>query len=191
MYDVGEKMEKRKKTHTYIHTYIRTKVPLPLSPSLVRFCVLPPKKLVEFSPQRRILCIHTYTHTYTHTHTHIHTHIHTYTYTYIHTHTHTHTYIHTYIHIHTHTYIHTDTHTHTHTYIVHHTHHIQKIMGSFLDSPVTTKFSEFNETNEFVWVVASMQGWRAEMEDAHTCISDMRDGKQHHFFGVFDGRTSS
>ena len=60
-------------------------------------------------------------------------------------------------------------------------------MGSFLDKPVTTKFTEFRETKDFVWVVASMQGWRAEMEDAHTCVSEERDAAQHHFFGVFDG----
>ena len=60
-------------------------------------------------------------------------------------------------------------------------------MGSFLDKPITTKFTEFRETKDFVWVVASMQGWRAEMEDAHVCISEECGESEHHFFGVFDG----
>ena len=72
-------------------------------------------------------------------------------------------------------------------YTVSQTTHQGRNMGSFLDKPVTTKFTEFRETKDFVWVVASMQGWRAEMEDAHTCISEERDAAQHHFFGMFDG----
>ena len=63
----------------------------------------------------------------------------------------------------------------------------KKKMGSFLDKPITTKFTEFRETKDFVWVVASMQGWRAEMEDAHVCISEECGESEHHFFGVFDG----
>lgn len=61
-------------------------------------------------------------------------------------------------------------------------------MGSFLDKPITSKHTDFGENSDFVWVVASMQGWRAEMEDAHVTRTVKVDGTRlHHFFGVFDG----
>eukprot|EP00940_MAST-03C_sp_MAST-3C-sp2_P002932 g2932.t1 len=61
-------------------------------------------------------------------------------------------------------------------------------MGSFLDKPITDKETEFGRADGFVWVVASMQGWRAEMEDAHATITSVERGSaKHHFFGVFDG----
>jgi len=62
-------------------------------------------------------------------------------------------------------------------------------MGTLLEKPVTDKQVEHGSTPEFKWVMASMQGWRAEMEDAHICRPMVYGpGKQkYHFFGVFDG----
>jgi hypothetical protein len=40
-------------------------------------------------------------------------------------------------------------------------------MGSYLDTPVTAKNSEAGYNEQVCWGVCSMQGWRAEMEDAH------------------------
>lgn len=67
-------------------------------------------------------------------------------------------------------------------------------MGHLLDKPETEKkggeLKEVPERNGNVLVMAatSMQGWRVEMEDAHT-IQDNFDEQLpgHHFVGVFDG----
>jgi len=65
-------------------------------------------------------------------------------------------------------------------------------MGTLLDKPITEKKVEHGTTSEFKWVMASMQGWRAEMEDAHTCRPSLVDKvtnnpTKNHFFAVFDG----
>ena len=90
-----------------------------------------------------------------------------------------------------HTYVHIRTHAHTHTYIYTHTRTCTftraESMGSFLDKPITDKHCTGGQSDDFTWVVASMQGWRAEMEDAHTTLTFNVNGVSHHFFGVFDG----
>ncbi|GJQ76399.1 hypothetical protein Trydic_g2115 [Trypoxylus dichotomus] len=61
-------------------------------------------------------------------------------------------------------------------------------MGAFLEKPKTNKYLEQGEGNGLQFGVASMQGWRAEMEDAHTARSNL-DGalKDWSYFAVFDG----
>ena len=41
-------------------------------------------------------------------------------------------------------------------------------MGAFLDKPKTEKHNEDGEGNGLKYGLSSMQGWRVEMEDAHT-----------------------
>ena len=43
-------------------------------------------------------------------------------------------------------------------------------MGALLDKPVTTKHSGTAEANGLRFGCSEMQGWRREMEDAHTVI---------------------
>lgn len=49
-------------------------------------------------------------------------------------------------------------------------------MGSYLDKPIVDKNSHSSEAHGLEFGVASMQGWRVEMEDAHTIIETI--GKQ-------------
>lgn len=44
-------------------------------------------------------------------------------------------------------------------------------MGGFLDKPNTEKSHEQGGGNGLRYGVASMQGWRVEMEDAHSTIT--------------------
>ncbi|XP_059155657.1 probable protein phosphatase 2C T23F11.1 isoform X2 [Physella acuta] len=60
-------------------------------------------------------------------------------------------------------------------------------MGQTLSEPVTTKYSSKHE-NTFVKVGSScMQGWRINMEDAHSHLLSLPGDKDACFFGVFDG----
>lgn len=60
--------------------------------------------------------------------------------------------------------------------------------ASFLKEPKTEKSVEDGENQEVRYGLASMQGWRTEMEDAHTVVlSGDSDGVS--FFGVFDGHS--
>lgn len=61
-------------------------------------------------------------------------------------------------------------------------------MGSFLDKPKTEKYLEHGDGNGLRYGVASMQGWRVEMEDAHRAVMGL-DGalKDWSYFAVFDG----
>jgi protein phosphatase 1B len=43
-------------------------------------------------------------------------------------------------------------------------------MGSYLEKPVTSKHSYASEENGMRFGASAMQGWRVEMEDAHTII---------------------
>ncbi|XP_041461693.1 probable protein phosphatase 2C T23F11.1 [Lytechinus variegatus] len=59
-------------------------------------------------------------------------------------------------------------------------------MGQTLSEPVTVKETS-TASNHFVKVGASsMQGWRINMEDAHTMILSI-DGENASFFAVYDG----
>eukprot|EP00039_Didymoeca_costata_P022973 m.5711 g.5711 ORF g.5711 m.5711 type:complete len:351 (-) comp3369_c0_seq1:2124-3176(-) len=60
-------------------------------------------------------------------------------------------------------------------------------MGSFLDKPVTEKETIEGAGNGLVWTCSSMQGWRIEMEDAHTCETNVNGLPGTSFFAVYDG----
>jgi len=51
--------------------------------------------------------------------------------------------------------------------------------------------SEFQENDEFAVSLQSMQGYRAEMEDAHTIMLDIPQLPGWSFFGVFDGHAGN
>ncbi|XP_058507119.1 protein phosphatase 1B isoform X1 [Solea solea] len=66
-------------------------------------------------------------------------------------------------------------------------------MGAFLDKPKTEKHKLHGEGNGLRYGLSSMQGWRVEMEDAHTAIlglpaPGMTDWS---FFAVYDGHAGS
>jgi len=60
-------------------------------------------------------------------------------------------------------------------------------MGSFLDKPIVEKETLDGAGNDLVWGVSAMQGWRVEMEDAHTCESSITEQPDLAFFAVYDG----
>ena len=65
-------------------------------------------------------------------------------------------------------------------------------MGSFLDKPKTDKTNDTGEGNQLRYGLASMQGWRIEMEDSHSAIVSL--SKEFHdwsFFAVFDGHAGA
>lgn len=65
-------------------------------------------------------------------------------------------------------------------------------MGTFLDKPKTDKHNEHGCGNGLRYGVASMQGWRVEMEDAHHVRTGL--GEQLNdwsFFAVFDGHAGA
>lgn len=59
------------------------------------------------------------------------------------------------------------------------------MMGIYLSSPKTEKFSEDGENTRLRYGLSSMQGWRATMEDAHAAILDLDTSTS--YFGVYDG----
>lgn len=66
-------------------------------------------------------------------------------------------------------------------------------MGAFLDKPKTEKHNSHGEGNGLRYGLSSMQGWRVEMEDAHTAVlglpaTGMTDWS---FFAVYDGHAGS
>lgn len=82
-------------------------------------------------------------------------------------------------------------------------------MGAFLDKPKTDKtndigkgnvinfgciFNKESKTQDFKYVVASMQGWRIDMEDAHQVQISLKNEHPFDtwsFFAVFDGHAGS
>jgi protein phosphatase 1G len=58
-------------------------------------------------------------------------------------------------------------------------------MGIYLSTPKTDKFSEDGENDKLKLGLSSMQGWRANMEDAHSALLNLDN--ETSFFGVFDG----
>lgn len=65
-------------------------------------------------------------------------------------------------------------------------------MGAFLDKPKTDKFLEHGEDNGLKYAVASMQGWRIDMEDAHMAKTNLGGAlKDWSFFAVFDGHAGA
>jgi protein phosphatase 1B len=66
------------------------------------------------------------------------------------------------------------------------------VMGAFLDKPKTEKHNEKGKGNNLAYALSSMQGWRVEMEDAHSAHIGLPGGyKDWSFFGVFDGHAGA
>lgn len=62
------------------------------------------------------------------------------------------------------------------------------IMGACLDKPETQKCNESGEGNGLRFGVASMQGWRVDMEDAHHALINIDLAHSDwSYFAVFDG----
>ncbi|XP_072755758.1 protein phosphatase 1B isoform X2 [Anoplolepis gracilipes] len=65
-------------------------------------------------------------------------------------------------------------------------------MGAFLDTPKTDKCNEHGTGNGLRFGVASMQGWRMEMEDAHRAIPCLEGSlSDWSYFAVFDGHAGA
>ncbi|XP_056639774.1 protein phosphatase 1A [Diorhabda carinulata] len=65
-------------------------------------------------------------------------------------------------------------------------------MGAFLDKPKTDKYQEDGVGNGIRYGVASMQGWRVEMEDAHMAKMNLGEAlKDWSYFAVFDGHAGA
>jgi len=61
-------------------------------------------------------------------------------------------------------------------------------MGAFLAKPKTEKNTDKGEGNGIRYGLCSMQGWRVDMEDAHTTVVSLSpELKNWSFFAVFDG----
>eukprot|EP00118_Oscarella_pearsei_P029180 m.3858 g.3858 ORF g.3858 m.3858 type:complete len:378 (+) comp9879_c0_seq1:64-1197(+) len=61
-------------------------------------------------------------------------------------------------------------------------------MGAFLDKPNTEKHVESGVVDSDIrFALAAMQGWRVEMEDAHSAITKVEGHDKWSFFAVFDG----
>ncbi|XP_043273433.1 protein phosphatase 1B isoform X3 [Venturia canescens] len=65
-------------------------------------------------------------------------------------------------------------------------------MGTLLDTPNTEKYNEHGDGNNLRYGVASMQGWRFEMEDAHRVIPCLNgELMDWSYFAVFDGHAGA
>ena len=65
-------------------------------------------------------------------------------------------------------------------------------MGAFLDKPKTEKHNERGSGNGLRFALSSMQGWRVEMEDAHSALLSLPGNlKDWSFFAVYDGHAGS
>lgn len=65
-------------------------------------------------------------------------------------------------------------------------------MGAFLDKPKTEKYNESKVGGGLRYGLSSMQGWRIEMEDAHSAVIGIPDQKDNvSWFAVFDGHAGS
>ncbi|XP_048841012.1 protein phosphatase 1A isoform X1 [Brienomyrus brachyistius] len=65
-------------------------------------------------------------------------------------------------------------------------------MGAFLDKPKMEKHNAHGEGNGLRYGLSSMQGWRVEMEDAHTAVIGLPNGLDPwSFFAVYDGHAGS
>lgn len=60
-------------------------------------------------------------------------------------------------------------------------------MGQTLSEPVTTKETAACQNNLYKVGSSCMQGWRINMEDAHTHILSLPDDQDAAFFAVYDG----
>ncbi|CAJ0940428.1 unnamed protein product [Ranitomeya imitator] len=65
-------------------------------------------------------------------------------------------------------------------------------MGAFLDKPKMEKHNAQGHGNGLRYGLSSMQGWRVEMEDAHTAVIGLPNGLDGwSFFAVYDGHAGS
>ncbi|CAD5122054.1 DgyrCDS10506 [Dimorphilus gyrociliatus] len=64
-------------------------------------------------------------------------------------------------------------------------------MGAFLDKPKTEKHNSEDSGNNIRYGIGSMQGWRVEMEDAHSAKIGLDNHKDWAFFAVFDGHAGT
>ncbi|XP_034040711.1 protein phosphatase 1B isoform X2 [Thalassophryne amazonica] len=66
-------------------------------------------------------------------------------------------------------------------------------MGAFLDKPKTEKYNSHGEGSGIRYGLSSMQGWRVEMEDAHTAVVGLSalGMTDWSFFAVYDGHAGS
>ncbi|GMT09283.1 hypothetical protein PFISCL1PPCAC_580 [Pristionchus fissidentatus] len=67
-------------------------------------------------------------------------------------------------------------------------------MGAFLDKPKTNKDNDSGVGQGLKYAMATMQGWRVDMEDAHVAELSMGDASPFSswsFFAVFDGHAGS
>merc|ERR1712088_1065611 len=68
----------------------------------------------------------------------------------------------------------------------------QRTMGAFLDKPKTEKYNESKTGAGLRYGLSSMQGWRIEMEDAHSAVIGLPEvGENISWFAVFDGHAGS
>ena len=67
------------------------------------------------------------------------------------------------------------------------------MQSAYLDRPILEKHvSEGGSQLGMNYAVASMQGWRAQMEDAHTCMPQLTgDLAEWGYFAVFDGHAGT
>lgn len=69
----------------------------------------------------------------------------------------------------------------------------ETIVSPYLDRPVISKHTAEGGTRSGLnYALASMQGWRAQMEDAHTCVPEL-DGELEEwgYYAVFDGHAGT
>jgi len=64
-------------------------------------------------------------------------------------------------------------------------------MGNFLDAPITDKETITDSVGNLRYGMSAMQGWRVDMEDAHTLVKAMPGMPDSSFFAVFDGHGGS
>ncbi|KAL6779395.1 hypothetical protein ACKKBG_A12165 [Auxenochlorella protothecoides x Auxenochlorella symbiontica] len=60
-------------------------------------------------------------------------------------------------------------------------------MGAYLSQPITEKETAEGENELFRYGVAAMQGWRMDMEDAHSTVLRLEPSSDAGIFAVFDG----
>jgi len=64
-------------------------------------------------------------------------------------------------------------------------------MGQHLSEPITTKETQVLSSPNFRCASSSMQGWRINMEDAHSHFLSLKEDKDASFFAVYDGHGGS
>jgi serine/threonine protein phosphatase PrpC len=67
--------------------------------------------------------------------------------------------------------------------------HLKDNMGGILSKPIKNQLIQRRGSPRFKVAVASMQGYRESMEDAHSVITTLPHHENSAFFGVFDGHS--